>query len=101
MTEKRRMAFTSQLKTRAIEENNEAFIEGYFVVYNNETELWDGAFEEIQQGALDESIANNNIVALFFFIVFCIPKLKNYKAPYFFTKIMITHLKFIYNIFNK
>ncbi|MCJ1989033.1 HK97 family phage prohead protease [Pseudolactococcus carnosus] len=64
MTEKRRMAFTSQLKTRAVEENNEAYIEGYFVVYNSETELFDGAFEEIQAGALDESIANNNVVAL-------------------------------------
>ena len=64
MTEKRRMAFTSELKTRAVEENNEAFIEGYFVVYSSETELWEGAFEEIQAGALDESIANNNIVAL-------------------------------------
>jgi len=45
--EKRLMVFNSDLKTRSDEENGEALIEGYFAVFNQETELWPGAFEEI------------------------------------------------------
>lgn len=58
------MQFTTDLKTRATENENEAVIEGYFVVYNQETELWPGAFEEVAPGALDESIRNNDIMCL-------------------------------------
>lgn len=50
------MHFKSELKTRANEENGEAFIEGYFVVFNQETELWPGAYEEIAPEAFNRSL---------------------------------------------
>lgn len=48
----------TKLKTRA-EENNEMYIEGYFAVYNTETELWPGAYEEIAPGAFDNTLSND------------------------------------------
>ncbi|MEG0732374.1 MAG: HK97 family phage prohead protease [Carnobacterium sp.] len=47
-------SYTSQLSTRAEgESEGEKIIEGYFAVFNSETELWKGAFEEIVPGAFD------------------------------------------------
>ena len=56
----------SELKTRSNEENTEAYIEGYFVVFNQETELWQGAFEEIAPQAFNRSlnIEKVDVVAL-------------------------------------
>lgn len=34
-------------------------IEGYFIVFNRETELWPGAFEEIASQALDKTMGND------------------------------------------
>lgn len=48
----------SELKTRA-EENEEYVIEGYFAVFNRETELWRGAFESIAPTAFDETLTND------------------------------------------
>lgn len=48
----------SDLKTRA-EQNGEMYIEGYFAVYNQETELWPGAYEEIVPGAFDDTLSND------------------------------------------
>ncbi|MGD7051428.1 HK97 family phage prohead protease [Sutcliffiella horikoshii] len=61
---KRHMHFTSELKTRNEEAENEAYIEGYFVVYNQETELWPGVYEEIAPEALLESLRNKDIICL-------------------------------------
>jgi uncharacterized protein len=63
---KRHMHFMSELKTRANEENGEAYIEGYFVVYNQETELWPGAYEEIAPEAFNRSLNVDkvNVIAL-------------------------------------
>lgn len=63
---KRHMHFTTELKTRAVEENGEAYIEGYFVVFNQETELWAGAYEEIAPEAFNRSlnIENVDVIAL-------------------------------------
>lgn len=47
----------SDLQTRA--ESEEMVIEGYFAVFNQETELWSGAFEEIAPGAFDETLGND------------------------------------------
>lgn len=44
--------------TRA-EEDGEKIIEGYFALYNNVTELWPGAFEEVLPGAFDNSLSND------------------------------------------
>lgn len=47
----------TKLKTRA--EEDEMIIEGYFAVYNTETELWPGAYEEIAPGAFDNTLSND------------------------------------------
>lgn len=49
------------LQTRS--EESEKVIEGYFVVFNTETELFPGAFEEIAPGAFDNTM-NNDVRAL-------------------------------------
>ena len=52
------MQFTADLKTRS-ENDGEKVIEGYFAVFNSETELWRGAYEEIAPGAFDKSLSND------------------------------------------
>ena len=64
MLNKRHAYFKSELKTRA-EGESDKFIEGYFAVFNQETELWQGCFEKIATGAFDNSIKNNDIRCLF------------------------------------
>lgn len=49
----------SELTTRAEADNGEKIIEGYFAVFNSETELWRGAFEEIAPDAFSETLAND------------------------------------------
>lgn len=62
---KRHMHFTTELKTRAAEENGDAYIEGYFVVFNQETELWAGAYEEIAPEAFNRSLNEKvDVIAL-------------------------------------
>lgn len=61
---KRHIQFKSNLQTRSSENENEGIIEGYFVVYNSETELWPGAYEEVAPGAFEESLKNRNIFCL-------------------------------------
>mgnify|MGYP000996659926 CR=1 FL=1 len=48
----------TELKTRA-EGEGDLIIEGYFAVFNRETELWPGAFEEIAPGAFDNTLSND------------------------------------------
>jgi uncharacterized protein len=48
----------SDLKTRAAQDG-EMVIEGYFAVFNSQTELWSGAFEEIAPGAFDNTLSND------------------------------------------
>ena len=43
--------FKSKLQTR--DDDNNPKIEGYFAVFNQETELWPGAYEKISQTAFD------------------------------------------------
>lgn len=61
---KRHAYFTTELKTRA-EGESEKYIEGYFAVFNQETELWSGCFEKIATGAFEKSLKNNDIRCLF------------------------------------
>ncbi len=61
---KRHAYFASELTVRA-EGESDKFIEGYFAVFNQETELWGGCFERIAIGAFDNSIKNNDIRCLF------------------------------------
>lgn len=60
---KRTAIFDSEFKTRAVEDKK--IIEGYFVVYNERTELWPGVYEEISDKALLSSLATNDIRCLF------------------------------------
>lgn len=55
--------FRSEFKTRADE--SDRYIEGYFAVFEQETELWPGTYEKIAIGAFDNSIKNNDIRCLF------------------------------------
>lgn len=47
----------TELKTRA--ESEEMVIEGYFSVFNRQTELWPGAYEEIAPEAFDQTLGND------------------------------------------
>lgn len=47
----------SKLETR--NESEEMFIEGYFVVFNKETRLFQGAYEKIAPSALDKTLGND------------------------------------------
>lgn len=47
-----------KLTTRS-EKGQDLYIEGYFAVFNQETELWPGAFEEIAPGAFDGTLSKD------------------------------------------
>lgn len=47
-----------KLKTRT-EGDTDKFIEGYFIVYNRETELWPGYFEQVAPEALNNTLGND------------------------------------------
>lgn len=49
----------SQLKTRAEQDSQDMFIEGYFAVFNQQTELWPGAYEELAPEAFSETLGND------------------------------------------
>ena len=60
---KQTRSLQTELKTRVEPDAQDMYIEGYFAVFNRQTELWPGAFEEIAPGAFDETL-NNDIRAL-------------------------------------
>lgn len=62
-TIKQTRSLQTELTTRAEPDSQDMYIEGYFAVFNRQTELWPGAFEEIAPGAFDETL-NNDIRAL-------------------------------------
>ena len=49
----------AELTTRVAAEGTDMFVEGYFIVYGQTTELWPGAFEEIATTALDATLGND------------------------------------------
>lgn len=49
----------TELKTRAEGNGGDLIIEGYFAVFNRETELWPGVYEEIAPGAFDKTLSND------------------------------------------
>lgn len=61
--EKHKAYFRSEFKTR--EENEDKYIEGYFVVFEQETQLWGDCYEKIARGAFENSLRNNDIRCLF------------------------------------
>lgn len=52
------------ITTRSDENSNDLFVEGYFSVFNEIYEVWDGATESIRPGAFDESI-HDDVRALY------------------------------------
>ncbi|MCM3208497.1 HK97 family phage prohead protease [Paenibacillus illinoisensis] len=49
----------TQLQTRAEQDSSDMYIEGYFAVFNQQTELWPGAFEELASEAFNETLGND------------------------------------------
>ncbi len=49
----------TELKTRVEPDAQDIYIEGYFAVFNRETELWPGAYEEIAPGVFNETLGND------------------------------------------
>ena len=60
MSRKERLtrSLETELKTRA-EQEGEMIIEGYFAVFNKQTELWKGAYEEIDPEAFNNTLGND------------------------------------------
>lgn len=56
---KQTRSLQTELKTRAESDSQDMFVEGYFAVFNRQTELWPGAFEEIALGAFDKTLGND------------------------------------------
>ncbi len=54
-----RSLMTDLKATRAEQDNQDMYIEGYFAVFNKETELWPGAYEEIAPEAFNETLGND------------------------------------------
>lgn len=54
-----RTIHTNFTATRAEQDGEDMYIEGYFAVYGKETELWPGAFEEIAPGAFDNCLGSD------------------------------------------
>lgn len=49
----------TEFKVRSESESDDLYIEGYFAVYNQEIELWPGAYEEIAPGAFNNTLGND------------------------------------------
>lgn len=56
-------SFNSQFVLTRSETGDERIIEGYFALYESETELYDGIYEIISRGAFSETL-NNDVRAL-------------------------------------
>lgn len=52
-------SLNTNLEIREATNNEEMAIEGYFIVFGQQTELWAGAYEEISPNALDKSLSND------------------------------------------
>ena len=56
---KQTRSLQTELKTRAETDGENLYIEGYFAVFNRQTELWPGAFEVVAPGAFDNTLGND------------------------------------------
>lgn len=62
--EKRISFVNSKLETRSLEDGQKV-LEGYFIVFNQETQLYPGVLEEIMPSSVTNSLKKNDIRALF------------------------------------
>lgn len=49
----------TELKTRAEADTSKKIIEGYFIVFNKQTELWPGAYEIIDPDSCNNTLSND------------------------------------------
>jgi len=63
IVETREIYLKTDFKVR--EQEKERYIEGYFIRFNEETELWPGVYEEVAPEAVANSLKNNDIRCLF------------------------------------
>ena len=60
------MAFSSNLETRSQKEDGKKkIIEGYFIKYNEKTNLWGDVYESVLPDSVSSSLENNDIRCLF------------------------------------
>ena len=62
---KRTAYINSQFKVRESEDAQDLILSGYFIKFDEETEIWDGYYEKIDRSAIDKSINDLDIRALF------------------------------------
>ena len=62
---KRESYLTTQFETREETEEQKLIIEGYFIKYDVETEIWNGYFEKIERNAVEQAIRNADVRVLF------------------------------------
>ena len=55
---KRTAYINSQFKVRESEDAQDLILSGYFIKFDEETEIWDGYFEKIDRGAIDNKTLN-------------------------------------------
>jgi len=63
MKNKRNSYIKSDFRTR--DETNGKYIYGYFVVFDQEVQLWDNVYEKISRSAFDSALKDSDIRALF------------------------------------
>ncbi|KRM73014.1 protease [Lacticaseibacillus brantae DSM 23927] len=56
---------TPTAEFRAAGDDGKKYLEGYFIRFNEETELWPGYFETVAPESIDDDIASQDIRALF------------------------------------
>ena len=62
---KRNSYIATQFETREEQESGDLVLSGYFIRFDEETELWPGYFEVIKRAGVEEAIKNADIRALF------------------------------------
>lgn len=63
--QKRKAYMATQFKTREKQETGELILSGYFIKFDEETELWPGYFEVIKREGVEKAIKDADIRALF------------------------------------
>lgn len=63
--ENRKIHLKTDFTVRSKEDDDSRYLEGYFIRFNEETELWPGAYEEVSPEAVKKSLKDNDIRCLF------------------------------------
>ena len=63
--QKRKAYMATQFKTREEQESGDLILSGYFIKFDEETELWPGYFEVIKREGVEKAIKDADIRALF------------------------------------